>query len=259
METTVQILCLANSRKNNGRCLAGVQVEYDPVDGNIRLVKSLRDGKPAPRWIRLTSKSYPENDALDTLLFGDVELLDIIEVNVIKFWSEGLQTENAWILQRDGYSKICNIKDHTQTDDILSACVEPTKTLWCPTSATLCPRTLSEAESKEYDYSLQLIRTRSVDFAFSSNQPNKINCNFTTNAGLSCRSIRLTDPRFEKKVGQCIESKAPLAENIIRAEGNIYLTISLGLPWAPAGNKDVPTLSYKYVAAVIARKTGKDD
>lgn len=80
-------ICLANSKKLGERCIAGIEVRK--TGGAYRHVK--REGKP--KWIRPVSKN--QYGAVREDLVGDINLMDIIEIEIEEFCPNGYQYENA--------------------------------------------------------------------------------------------------------------------------------------------------------------------
>ena len=70
-------LCLANSYKHGGRCVAGIEAEL--VGSSLRIVKSTYG---IPKWIRPISRSaageVPNHDALGIDVFSIVRIEDPI-------------------------------------------------------------------------------------------------------------------------------------------------------------------------------------
>ena len=78
-----RIICLANSRKMSGRCVAGLELEGGQISGWIRPVSSRPNGE-----ILL----YDQN-----LVDGSKDLLDILEIPMLEPCPDGCQTENHLI------------------------------------------------------------------------------------------------------------------------------------------------------------------
>ncbi len=78
-----QLVCLANSYKEGGRCLAGVELK----DG----VSLIENEKPA--WIRPVSKT--KHGEIPTYLVPHIKLLDIVELDLFEKVPAGYQSENA--------------------------------------------------------------------------------------------------------------------------------------------------------------------
>lgn len=83
-------VCLANSYKHGGRCLAGIEVEW--VEGHWRIV---RNEEGCPKWIRPFSKEtntgeIPKEQAL---MFA---VLEIIKIEGVEECPQDAQTENVY-------------------------------------------------------------------------------------------------------------------------------------------------------------------
>lgn len=80
-------ICLANSKKYGERCIAGIEVIKNEVSG-YTIVK--KDGKP--KWIRPVSGE--EHGQVSADLVGNINLLDIVEINETEEAPNGYQSEN---------------------------------------------------------------------------------------------------------------------------------------------------------------------
>lgn len=81
----VKIVCLANSFKEGGRCLAGIA--YDVIDKQTQ--------KPTHLWVRPVT--HDAHGQIPPLEVGDIEMLDIIELEITgKETSLPHQTENYY-------------------------------------------------------------------------------------------------------------------------------------------------------------------
>jgi len=80
MRTT--FICLANSKKENGRCIAGIELKNgEPL---------LSDGKL--KWLRPVCKTTHGEVPLD--LVSHIKLLDIVEIEILNKVPDGFQSEN---------------------------------------------------------------------------------------------------------------------------------------------------------------------
>jgi len=84
MNYVKRIICLANSRKMSGRCIAGLEFEESQVGDWIRPVSSRPDGE-------LTIFDWPMEDGTEP------GLLDILRIPMIEPRPNGCQTENHLI------------------------------------------------------------------------------------------------------------------------------------------------------------------
>jgi len=83
-------VCLANSKKYGGRCLAGIELTRDE-QGKPHLVMS-DTGKP--RWIRPVA--YTEHGEIPQTEVKHLHLLDFVEFESAKPCPQGYQTENVF-------------------------------------------------------------------------------------------------------------------------------------------------------------------
>lgn len=82
-------VCLANSYKHGGRCLAGIEVEW--VEGHWRIV---RNKKGCPKWIRPLSKETNTGEIPnEQALFA---VLEIIKIEGAEECPQDAQTENVY-------------------------------------------------------------------------------------------------------------------------------------------------------------------
>ena len=93
-------ICLANSKKFGERCIAGIEVKktttsYQPVE---------KEGKP--KWLRPTSKHY--HGAVREDLVGNINLMDIIEIDIEEYCPSSYQSENA-MFRSSSIKKLGNI------------------------------------------------------------------------------------------------------------------------------------------------------
>lgn len=82
------IICLANSYKNGGRCIAGIEIQKK--DGRITIVKNI-DG--SPKWVRPIigngDEGIPEN------MVKSFSVLDILEIEITQHAPVGMHSENV--------------------------------------------------------------------------------------------------------------------------------------------------------------------
>lgn len=93
MSYTKRIVCLANSRKHRGRCVAG---------------RELVEGKPGP-WIRPISNRNKGELADKEMLLADntnLRLLDVVEIDFLSHRPHSCQVENHLIDTRRTWRKV---------------------------------------------------------------------------------------------------------------------------------------------------------
>lgn len=218
-----RILCLANSRKLSGRCVAGREF----------------DGHVAGPWVRpVSAREHEEVSEYERQYEdgSDPQVLDVIDVPVREARPAGHQTEN-WLLDPEYYwSRV----ERVAPPDVRRF-VEPPASLWIDGQSTYAGKNdeiplslLSGVES-----SLRLIRVDALTLtvfapreAFGSAK-RRVQGRFE-HAG-SRYALWVTDPTWERRY---------LAQSDGSYEiGECCLTISLGEPFRDA--------CYKLIAAVI--------
>lgn len=224
MEITKRIVCLANSRKLSGRCVAG---------------RELIGGRPRA-WIRPVSDRPNEAVSKDERQYADgsdPQLLDIIDVPLLEARPKDHQQEN-WLLDSQKYWT--KVGHYSRSD--LDRLAVPSGILWRNESSTRSghndriPLNMAADETS----SLKLIRVDGLQLkvfspseAFGNNK-RRVQARFQFSD--VDYALWVTDPDIE-------------SEYLAREDGDYsllrsYLTISLGEPSDDG-------YCYKLVAAVI--------
>ena len=221
-----QIVCLANSRKLFGRCIAGREWSEERGPGNWIRPVSERDGQEVSEYER----QYEDG--------SDPRVLDILHVPIIEPRPSCRQPEN-WLLDPQSYWR--KVGTYSQFD--LSALVDPIEPLWTNGWSTYegkNDKIPMDAMPRMSD-SLRLIHIeRLILHVFSpgeafGNVKRRVQAKFS-HAGIDYM-LWVTDPIYEE------EYLAKL--NGFYEIQDCYLTISLGEPYQDA--------CYKLVAAIIER------
>ena len=102
-----KIICLANSYKEGGRCIAGIQIDSN----NIPIIIDSQ-----PKWIRPIYNT--KHGQIPYNLVQNVKLLDIVEFELTENIQQGYQSENVYfkdnsITIKSGISNF-NLKDYCQ-------------------------------------------------------------------------------------------------------------------------------------------------
>lgn len=199
-----RFICLANSHKYGGRCLAGLEIN---ADDDIVWGDSGR-----PRWIRPVWSD--NHGAIPFYYVHRIQLLDIVEIELAGAVPNGFQTENyrfnpaslRVVGQYAFTTSLLNVLTYTETAEILGNLV----------------RSVSVDEARYLDYSLSLLRIQSP-----------ISC-YYTRAGVREKEqlrmqfcyervaydLAITDPAFEESYRQNPDCMASLED--------VYLCVSLG-------------------------------
>ena len=224
MSQMKRIVCLANSRKLSGRCVAG---------------REWTEGKGVGDWIRPVSDRESQEVSEHERQYhdgSDPQVLDIIDIPVLERQIKDYQTEN-WLLDPELYWGKAGVFDPNR----LSEMIDPSATLWI--SGDSSNRGQNDRMSLESvpstSGSLRLIHAESLTLHVSSpgeafgNPKRRVQGRFR-HADMEY-ALWITDPKYERTY---------LAKSDgIYELGHCYLTISLGEPYQGS--------VYKLIAAVI--------
>lgn len=222
MATTKRIVCLANSRKLHGRCVAG---------------RELVDGAPGG-WVRpVSDREHQEVSEYERQYEdgSDPRVLDVIDVPVLD-WKPGTYQQENWLLDPGYY--------WTRTGqlswDEVAALTDPIEPLWVNGHSTYHGSNdeIPTAQAETLESSLVLIWVASVKLAvFAPGEAlgiskRRVQASFT-HGGDDYR-LWVTDPVYEREY---------LAQpNGQHQLGECFLTISLGEPFKGHCNKLVAAI-----------------
>ena len=224
MANVKRIVCLANSRKLSGRCIAGREWSREVAAGGWIRPVSARENREVSEYER----QYEDG--------SDPKVLDIVDVPVLEPLPEGWQTEN-WLLDPELYWK----KAGTCSPFDLSRLTDPVAPLWIDGDSTWRgsnDRMPGEPADRPSG-SLRLIRVPRMDVAVLrpgeafGNDKRRVQGRFL-HAGTSY-ALWITDPRYEREYLAKLDGTYEL--------GECYLTIGIGEPYRG--------FCYKLVAAII--------
>lgn len=224
VEYTKRILCLANSRKISGRCIAGLEIANGA----------------AAEWIRPVSRR--ENSELSERDRNfdngrDPQVLDVIDVPMLGRKDHNFQIENHLI--DDGYYfQFVARATFEQVNELVD---RTGRSLWSNISSSYSGTRdrISEDSINPKDGSLRLIQvndlevTTSIEGAAFNNAKRKVRGLFTFNGLQYCLSV--TDP--------IVEREGLARNNGTYHIGNAILCISLG--------EIYQGYTYKLIASVI--------
>jgi hypothetical protein len=220
-----RILCLANSRKLSGRCIAGRESVSNQPGAWIRPVSGREHQEVS--W---DERHYEDR--------GDPSVLDVIAVPLVEPRPHLFQQEN-WLLDPNFYWQKTGHVDWTG----LQAFVEPDVSLWVNGQSRFSGRNNRVAlnQATQLRDSLRLIRVAGARLevlrpgAQFGNQKKRVEAEFA-HAGTQYR-FRVTDAVYEDRYRAMAEGYYDI--------GECCLTISLGEPYEG--------FAYKLIAAVIER------
>ena len=232
MTTEKRILCLANSKKHSGRCLAGREVAAVGAGPWIRPVSS-RAGEEVSE----SERQYEDG--------SDPKVLDVIDIPLLQQRPHACQTEN-WLLDPSQYWRRVRRADWNE----LQAHVENPLTLWINGSSTYhgAHDEILQATADTLPRSLYLIHVPRIELrvfapgeAFDDPK-RRVQARFQHAA--THYAFWVTDPYVERNFLAQRDGNYSL--------GECCLTISLGEPFEKKGQY----YRYKLVAAIIARSGG---
>lgn len=223
MSQIQRIVCLANSRKLNGRCVAGRKFDGHRAGAWIRPVGDRESGE-----VSEYERQYEDGT--------DPQVLDIIDVPLVRPSPAAYQSEN-WLLDARYYWR--KTGDLSPSD--LPRVVEPVESLWLDGHNTYNGSNdkVPVALLGEIETSLRFIEVSALTLAVFApgeafgNAKRRVQGRFV-HAGQQY-SLWVTDPRYEKRY---------LAQSDGHYEiRDCFLTISLGERYQDA--------CYKLIAAII--------
>ena len=226
MPNNKRIVCLANSRKLQGRCIAGREWHNTQAGAWVRPVSG-RDGQEVSEYER----QYEDG--------SDPQVLDVIDVPILEPRPNNYQTEN-WLLDPEFYWE-----KRTRLSSLdLPALADPIAPLWIDGHSTYngrndqIPLTMATLVTD----SLRLFRVDQVQLvvcrpgeAFGNNK-RRVQGRFT-HADVNYW-LWVTDPGIERAYLAKLDGTYEI--------NDCYLTVSLGEPYGGA--------FYKLIAAVIPVK-----
>lgn len=223
MPDTRRIVCLANSRKPSGRCVAGLEIAGSDRLGWIRPVSS-RPHQEVSEYER----QYEDG--------SDPAVLDTIDVPLIRHVPDAFQQEN-WLLDPGYYWQKVGV---ISWRDLLSL-PDPVEPLWVDGHSTYHGRNdkIPEHIAAALGSSLRLIHVTSVQLrvfapgAAFDNPKRRVQARF--NHASARYALWVTDPRYERRFLAQPDGTYGL--------GECFMTISLGEAFDGA--------TYKLGAAII--------
>jgi len=198
---TKKIICLANSKKFNERCVAGIEV--DDSSGGYKIITSGSN----PNWLRPVSKN--EHGEFPTNIAQDISLLDVIEFDLLAPCPSGYQTENVYFAE-NSVKKVTSIGLSSKNLDKLTS---DTVTLFGNRG-----KAVHEDVIDSLDHSLVFIKVNKYK-AFIKPENNQLRMTFTYNSVEY--DFPITDIKFE--------ALFRTNEKMLEGVKNLYLTISLAV------------------------------
>lgn len=220
-----RIVCLANSLKDGGLCIAGREVLQGGFGGWIRPVGT-------PPHAELTYLAYRYADG------SGPALLDLIDVPLLERMPNGHQTENHVIDGSRGWTKIgrCSFSR-------LSVLVERPATLWSNSSHTASGKLncIERSEAAAEQTSLLLVDGTGLAVCVMPGRTGQKSFWGEFTLGGHLYKLCVTDPAVRDHFGTL-----PFGRHAFPESGKIFLTISLTEPYEGDGR------CHKLIAAVLS-------
>jgi hypothetical protein len=199
-----RFVCLANSFKEGGRCVAGIE-----LDGN----NNPKMEKGHPKWIRPVCNSL--HGEIDTNLVAHLKILDITEISITGFPEEkNYQSENIWFSEDSlkilGRYNVENLKQICNSRNLIFG---------------NRGKSVSEEIIDRLSYSLMLIKTSQFEVVEKIYQDNKSKSQcrlvFTYNENLY--DFPITDPAFLHRYKN--------NHDLLKSSKELLFCASLGIAW----------------------------
>ena len=220
---TLEFICLANSRKLGGSCVAGIRTD---TGAWIRPVSSSAHGELSPAQQRMGNDEEPR-------------LFDLVRVQFTKPVPSYSQPEN-WLISDIPWDLV-NRPAPSALSDLLMAAVCPDRFLFGSISDRVAGATLAANPATS---SLTLIRPQRLRW-FTDSYMRKKKARAQFYIGDSYYNLGVTDPSFEPKLKSLADGYHEPVEVGLRNNDGVAFTISLSEP------ADFDQNCYKLVAAVL--------
>jgi len=198
-------ICLANSKKYNERCVAGIEVKRSQRLGYYIVLKDEK-----PRWLRpVTSTGHGEVPAYEV---ANISLMDVVEIDVIEEHPAGYQSENIFYKQ----SSMKILENLGFNGYMLNKIITPDLTDLFGNKG----KAVSMEDISEVDHSLVLIKVVNPEmYQYTEHGKNQLRCKFYFNGHQY--DLPITDIKFIAKY----ENEPSFFEG----KADIFFTISLGV------------------------------
>ena len=212
-------ICLANSYKHGGRCIAGIEV-VPQSDGSLGIVRH-DDGRP--RWIRPVSMSA--NGEIPNHLAESFKIFSLVKLTDVEPCPDNAHTEDVHCTRME----ICPF-ELSPTKDFLNQLIDTQHKAVFYFRGKSIPTTIID----RLDYSLMLIHPdNAYAYCDEERENSKYRMKFTYNG--SNYDFPITDPVFLEQFKKSPDSYADL--------DGAYLVLSLGIAFEG--------FHYKLVATVL--------
>lgn len=228
-------ICLANSYKHGGRCIAGIEV-VPQSDGSLGIVRH-DDGRP--RWIRPVSMSA--NGEIPNHLAESFKIFSLVKLTDVEPCPDNAHTEDVHCTRME----ICPF-ELSPTKDFLNQLIDTQHQAIFYFRGKSIPTTIID----RLDYSLMLIHPdNACAYCDEGRENSKYRMKFTYNG--SNYDFPITDPVFLEQFKKSPESYADL--------DGVYLVLSLGIAFEGFHYKLVATVLFPNDLDVTQKPQSIDD
>lgn len=228
-------ICLANSYKHGGRCIAGIEV-VPQSDGSFGIVRH-DDGRP--RWIRPVSMSA--NGEIPNHLAESFKIFSLVKLTDVEPCPDNAHTEDVHCTRME----ICPF-ELSPTKDFLDQLIDTQHKAVFYFRGKSIPTTIID----RLDYSLMLIHPdNAYAYCDKERENSKYRMKFTYNG--SNYDFPITDPVFLEQFKKSPDSYADL--------DGVYLVLSLGIAFEGFHYKLVATVLFPDDLDVTKRPQSIDD
>lgn len=214
----MKILCLANSFKESGRCLAGIQLNayYQPVMNGKR-----------PVWIRPICNT--QHGQIPTYLCDHISILDVVEIGNVKMVGSSYQSENV-NFDESSLEIVRSMDKNILRDNLFDN--NSMKAVFGNSGKAVAQKNIDKI-----NHSLMFVKTsyyQAYQKKYDDREHSQIRLQFQYNNNIY--DLPVTDPKFLTLYGE--NSK------ILDNADEIFLVLSLGVPFQGWYYKLVATVIY---------------
>ena len=212
-------ICLANSYKHGGRCIAGVEVLWD---GNKS--KVIKDDKGKPKWVRPICRETFSGE-IPNELAQQVNLLDVIKLEGVELCPSGAQQENVFYQNMAStgkrYEPITQILQRFTDESHRHVFYNYGKAIW-------------PHDYHQGDHSILMIRVEQAEVYEDPGYSGQIRYRISFLYHGHSYDFPITDPHYQAQLqlGKCATGH----------KGTMFLTCSLGLEYEGAHFKLAATV-----------------
>jgi hypothetical protein len=200
-------VCLANSYKHGGRCIAGIELEWREPHWHI-----VRTTTGMPKWIRPICRETDTGEIPDELALR-IQPLNVVRLSGIEPCVQGAQTENVY------YSEMISIeKQYKPSTELFRRLVDETHSHIFYNYGRAVTPTIYQQEG---DHSILLIQADDSEVYVDTTIMDKVRYRLRFTHHDHSYDFPITDPDYISLLRQ--------GKKVIGYKGTLFVTCSLGL------------------------------